>query len=130
MKLDKIFPKKYLSAVDLKGGQYCLTIDKIEWQNMRTKITDQATGETKHEYVDKPVVYFVGRVSGVVLNKTRVGQLGQALGIDDTDQAHGRQIVVYADGNQIMFKAAPPKVQTAQADAPVAEASTDGQPPA
>lgn len=109
MKLADLFPKKYLSAADLQGRQFMLTIRAIELRNMRTKETDPQTGETRHVFQDKPVVFFVGRKAGVVLNKTRTGQLAEALGIDDTEQAKGRQIVLYAKGDQLMFRAALPK---------------------
>jgi len=120
MKIDSLFPKKYLQAADLKGRAYQLTIDRIEMRAMRTKETNQVTGEVKFIMANKPVVYFRGRPSGVVLNKTRAGQLAEALGIEDTDQAHGQPIVIFADGNQIMFRAAAPKP-----DAKPAEGSGD-----
>jgi len=122
MKLADLFPKKYLSASDLKGRQFTLVIASVEMREMRNTETNPVTGKAEYSMIEKPVVYFEGRKPGVVLNKTRTQQLGKALGIDDTDQAAGRSIVLYADGNQLMFRAA-------KADPKTGEVPTNGQPP-
>lgn len=123
MKLADLFPKKYLQAADLQGRAFTLTIQAIELRNMRTKETNQVTGEVKYTMTDKPVVFFVGRKAGVVLNKTRTQQLAEALGIEDTEQARGKSVTLYASGNQLMFRAAPKVEQKAPAPEVMSDAA-------
>lgn len=108
MKLDELFPKKYLSADDLGGKPRTLRIRSIELRKMRNP-TDEcdAKGKRIYEMAQKPVVFFDKKFAGIVLNKTRVAELAQALGISDTDAARGLLIVAYPDGNHIHFRRAP-----------------------
>jgi len=125
VKLAQLFPKKYLQAADLGGKPRTLQIRSIEACEMRTP-TDRvdAKGKRVYEVSEKPVVFFHKKFAGIVLNKTRVAELGKALKIEDTDEARDKWIVAYPDGNQIHFRAAPaPQVNTETGEV------LDGQPP-
>lgn len=125
MKLDQLFPKKYLKAIDLGGKPRTLQIKAIEPREMRNPTNKfDADGKRIYEVVEKPVVFFHKKFAGIVLNKTRVAELGKALKIEDTDEARDKWIVAYPDGNQIHFRAAPaPQVNTETGEV------LDGQPP-
>jgi len=111
MKLADLFPRKYLQAADLQGKPRKLHIRVVKMCKMRnpTDETD-AKGKRIYEWVEKPVVFFHDKFAGVVLNKTRTVELGEALNIGDTDEAIDRWIVAYPQGNQIHFRAAPAPV--------------------
>ncbi len=130
MKINELFPKKYLQAVDLGGKPRTLQIRCIQFCKMRNPTDEVDTkGKRVYEVVKKPVVFFHKKFAGVVLNKTRTGELAAALAIEDTDHAADRWIVAYPDGNQIHFRAAPTQPQPA---AVVVDQQTgevmDGQP--
>ena len=78
------FPSNYLKASDLKGAQPVVTIDRIEFE---------AVGRTKEM---KPIVYFVGKEKGVVLNKTNANKIAELTGSTETDDWSGCQIRLYA----------------------------------
>jgi hypothetical protein len=127
VKLDQLFPKKYLQAADLAGKPRTLHIRSIEPRKMRNP-TDRydAKGKRVYEEVEKPVVFFHKKFAGIVLNKTRVAELADALKIEDTEEARDKWIIAFPDGNQIHFKATP----APQVDAATGEVLTNGQPPA
>ena len=78
MNIEKAFPSAYLKAADLQGKKPKVAIARVE----------MATFEGEGE---KPVVYFTGKDSGLVLNKTRALALGAAFG-PETDNWHGKTI--------------------------------------
>lgn len=84
MNIDKAFPSNYLKASDLGDAQPIVTIDRVEVE---------AIGRDKEL---KPVLYFVGKEKGVVLNKTNSNKIVGLLGSKDTDEWIGCKIRLYA----------------------------------
>ena len=84
MKISSAFPSKYLKASDIpEGRDISLKIDEVWMENME---------QSKDE---KPVLYFIGKDKGLVLNVTNGNTLADAYG-DDTDDWHGRPVALYA----------------------------------
>lgn len=80
MNINDQFPSKFLKANDLDGKQIIVT--------MRDCVVE-SIGEDK-----RPVLYFVGKDKGVVLNKTNANNVGDAYG-PDTDEWVGKKVVLY-----------------------------------
>ena len=80
MKISDAFPSKWLKASDLRGRSIVLKMDRIELEKL-----DKET---------KPVVYFVGKEKGLVLNKTNSNRIAEAYG-DDTDDWQDQFIELY-----------------------------------
>jgi hypothetical protein len=81
MRRDDIFKSKYFKASDV----YEDTQVKI-----RTVITE-ILGEERDE---KPVVYFIGKSKGLVLNLTNFNTIARICGSDETDNWAGQDIVL------------------------------------
>ena len=79
MKISKAFPSNYLKAADLDGREPILTIDRVEMED----IGDDGS---------KPVLYFVGKEKGLVLNKTNANTLCDILNDDESDHWSGQKI--------------------------------------
>lgn len=84
MNIDSVFPSHYLKASDLQGASPVVTIDRLEVEPI---------GRNKEM---KPVLYFVGKDKGLVLNKTNASKIAQFAGSKDTDDWHGTRIRLYA----------------------------------
>lgn len=80
MRISAAFPGQYLKAADLEGRQVTVSIDHVKMEDIG--------GDTK------PVVYFIGKERGLVLNKTNANNIGFLYG-DETDDWHGKQITMY-----------------------------------
>jgi single-stranded DNA-binding protein len=99
------FPSNYLKASDLKGAQPIVTIDRVEFE---------AVGRQREM---KPVVYFVGKEKGIVLNKTNANNITNIAGSAETDDWNGVRVKLYATHVEfqgetveaIRVKAAPPQ---------------------
>lgn len=74
---------KYLKCDDLGGRRVLVTIERMEAQ----KIEDE----------EKPVLYFVGKNKGLVLNRTNADSIIEITGTDETDEWEGKQIVLHPD---------------------------------
>lgn len=85
MKISELFPSKYASAADLKGGRPTLTIARLVIESLKSDRGDE----------DKPVLYFKGATKGLVLNKTN-GLIIAGLYGDETDGWIGKRITLYA----------------------------------
>lgn len=83
MNIDTAFPSKYLRAADLGDVQPIVTI---------ARVTVEAVGREQEQ---KPIVYFVGKSKGVVLNKTNSRAIAQIAGSSETDDWEGTQIQLY-----------------------------------
>ena len=81
--INDAFPSNYLKASDLKGAQAVVTIDRVEFEEV---------GRDKEE---KPVIYFVGKTKGVVLNKTNARKITEITGSAITEEWAGHAIVLY-----------------------------------
>jgi alanyl-tRNA synthetase len=71
--INDAFPSTFLKAYDLQGKTPTVTIDRVEFQQVRSGRT--GTTDTK------PIVYFTGKGKGLLLNKTNFyaeqgGQIG------------------------------------------------------
>lgn len=84
MNIDSAFPSNYLKASDLGTSAPVVTIDRLEVEPI---------GRNKEM---KPVLYFVGKEKGLVLNKTNAKKIAELTGSKDTDDWHGCQIRIYA----------------------------------
>ena len=102
--INDAFPSQYLKASDLQGQQPIVTIDRVEFE---------AVGRQKEM---KPVVYFIGKEKGVVLNKTNAKTISNLVGSFETDEWHGFRVRLYSANvefqgetvESIRVKAAPP----------------------
>jgi hypothetical protein len=84
LKLNDIFPARYLKAPDLQGKEWTLTIDRLELEAM---------GRTREE---KPVLYFVGAAKALKLNVTMARAIAQIAGSENTDDWRGVQVCLFA----------------------------------
>lgn len=92
MKMNDVFPSKYLKADDLEDGDWTLTI-----RNEDPVTHEEFTQKGKPTPDNKPVLHFKERdAKPLVLNKTNWKTIGQALGSDDSDDWCGRQITLFA----------------------------------
>ena len=81
MKIGQAFPSDYLKAADLGGKSIRVTVDSVSVE----KIGDD----------QKPVLHFVGKDKGLVLNKTNSNRIVEAVGSDETDDWTGWSFVLY-----------------------------------
>jgi hypothetical protein len=93
MNVNDMFPSKYLKSDDLKG-------QRVRLQIMSVTIEEVADNE------QKPVMRFIGKEKGMVLNKTNALALAVAFG-EDTITWQGREIELLAmpvmfQGKQVM----------------------------
>jgi len=80
MKINDMFPSKYLKCADLQGRSVKVTIDRIEVETL---------GENR-----KPVIYFRGKEKGLVANRTNCNTIADMYG-DDTNGWAGKEITIY-----------------------------------
>lgn len=85
MKVNQMFPSKYLSAADLQGQSVPVTMDRV--------IMEQIRSDGGLE--DKYVLYFRGKEKGLVLNITNANTIADLYGHETEDWA-GRQIILYS----------------------------------
>jgi hypothetical protein len=71
MKISSAFPSNYLKAADLQDRNVMVKMDRVSLE----KIGDD----------EKPVLYFVGKEKGMVLNKTNAQNIAVVYGDDTTD---------------------------------------------
>ncbi len=92
MKIGTAFPSKFLKAGDLPDGKFIkLRIDRVTTENVGRD--DQPE--------DKPVLYFVGKEKGMVLNRTNANCIADVYG-EETNDWSGRTIEVYR--TQVAFQ--------------------------
>lgn len=91
MKVNDMFPSRFLTGEDLAGKTCQVTIAQVKAEQMR----DPQSRET----VTKWVLYFSESKSGrgLVLNKTLAGQIAKALTADDTEAWTGKKIAIYPE---------------------------------
>jgi hypothetical protein len=80
MQISSAFPSEFLRAQDLQGRAVNVVIDRIELRDVG--------GD------HKPVVYFMGKQRGLVLNKTNALEIGNYYG-DETDAWQGQPVQLY-----------------------------------
>lgn len=84
MKMSEAFPSKYLKAADLQGKQARVVMDRVD---------EEQVGNNPNED-PKPILYFVGKEKGMVLNKTNAGNIADTYG-DDSEDWHGEEIILF-----------------------------------
>jgi hypothetical protein len=82
--INDAFPSNYIKASDLGDVQPVVSIDRVEVEPV---------GRTKEM---KPVIYFVGKEKGMVLNKTNSKKIAEIAGSGDTDDWHGVEVKLFA----------------------------------
>lgn len=80
MNINAAFPSTYLKAADLQGRSASVVMDRVS--------LEEIGGE------HKPVLYFVGKERGLVLNKTNSTIIAEMHG-SETDDWPGKAIVLY-----------------------------------
>lgn len=93
MNINSAFPTKYISAPDLNGKAVRVTIDAV---------TSEKVGDD-----NKPVMHFVGKEKGFVLNRVNSAILTNAIGSPETDNWIGWSIVIYPTMAQFQGKPTP-----------------------
>ena len=106
MNISELYPSKYIKADDLKGQQAPVTVMSITVEEIADK-----------EF--KPVMRFMGKEKGMVLNKTNALGCAAVWG-DDTITWQGQQAILLAapvmfQGKQVMGLQLLPKLQQQQA---------------
>ena len=81
--IEEAFPSQFLRACDLKGATTTVTIEKVLYELVG------------RERETKPVVYFVGKTKGVVLNKTNARKITELAGSGITEEWTGVAIALY-----------------------------------
>jgi hypothetical protein len=89
MKLNDMFPSKYVKGEDLGGKSFVVTIARVVVEKMRPN-----PGRPEEE---KFVLYTVEGHKGIILSKTIAGQIAQITGSDDSDHWPGKKIEVYPE---------------------------------
>jgi hypothetical protein len=84
MNLNDAFPSKFLKASDLHGAEPIVTIDKVLFEPV---------GRSREM---KPVVYFVGKEKGLILNVTNGRKITDLCGSEETDDWTGKKIKLYS----------------------------------
>lgn len=123
MKLNELYPSKYLAADDI-DGEVVGTIKKLVFEEMK---------DNEGNSQDKPVLYFQGVDKGMVLNKTNGTRISTIHG-DETDLWIGKRItlvkeMVDAFGKSswaIRVKPTPPPAKTKAAFQPANDEAEDG----
>lgn len=111
MKMNDVFPSKFVKADDLKGKQVLCVISHVTVE----KIGDDT----------KPVIYFQGKEKGLVCNKTNFGRIAYVYG-DESDEWTGKEIVLYPEMTD--FQGKPMwaiRVKPPEARAPVSSAPAE-----
>jgi len=81
MKIGTAFPSTFLKADDLQGRRVTVQIDTV---------TVEDIGDDR-----KPVLHFMGKDKGLVLNKTNAAAVTEIAGTDETGDWHGVTVVLY-----------------------------------
>jgi len=81
MRVSDAFPSQYLKSADLQGRTVTVTIDRY---------TIEDVGDDR-----KPILYFVGKDKGLVLNKTNANEIAFTCG-DDMDDWIGQKIELFS----------------------------------
>lgn len=87
MRMNDVFPSTYLKADDIpKGSVVSARIDRVEKEEL---------GQGKDKET-KPVMYFIGKEKGLVMNKTNWQMVAYAYG-DESDDWHGQGVQIVRD---------------------------------
>jgi hypothetical protein len=81
--IDALFPSKWLKASDLGTRRVTVRMSHVKVEEV---------GQKKEK---RPVLYFKGTDKGLVLNVTNATMIKEVTGSHETDDWHGRQILLY-----------------------------------
>ena len=87
MKLDELFPSRWLKGADLNGQQPVVSIAKVSMETVQ----NQDGGEEQ-----KPGVWFNGTDKGLILNRTNGDAIAKLHG-DETNKWTGQQIMLVTE---------------------------------
>ena len=93
MKINEAFPGMYLVAADLKDREVKVQINQVR------------EGEVGGEM--KPVMYFVGKEKGLVMNKTNWNTVTEIAGTDESDEWTGQDVILFATETEFQGKRVP-----------------------
>jgi hypothetical protein len=123
MNINTAFPSNYLKAGDLAGTAVSVTIREVAMEEV---------GRTKEK---KPVVYFVGKDKGVVLNRVNSNKIAELAGSFDTEDWGGTVIALYPTETEFAgetvecIRVRAPKVNGKPKAAPAAAETTEDEIP-
>lgn len=80
MKISAAFPSKYLKAADLQDRNITVRMSHVKIETLNDD--------------EKPVLYFIGKEKGIVLNKTNATNISIAYG-DDTNEWQDKEIILF-----------------------------------
>ncbi len=89
MKLEEMFPSRYVKGQDLQGRDVIVTLASVQPERMRPN--------SQSPELQKFVLYTVEGKKGVVLSKTLASQIARALGSDDSDDWTGMKVTLYPE---------------------------------
>ena len=89
MKVNTMFPSRFLQGKDLQGRAVTVTIAKIQLESMRP--TPQSPE------IEKYVLYTEEGKKGIVLSKTLANQIARVVGSDETDDWLGKKVTLYPE---------------------------------
>ena len=81
MNVNDTFPSNYLKAADLQNREISVTISHVEMQTIGTD--------------HKPILFFMGKQKGVVLNKTNAMNIASAYG-PEMDLWQGKPVILFS----------------------------------
>ena len=84
--INDAFPSKYLKCSDLRGARPVVTIARFVIE----KVAKSRDGKEQ-----KPVIYFVGKEKGLMLNKTNAMKITEIIGSAITEEWIGHAIRLY-----------------------------------
>lgn len=84
MDIRKMFPSKWLSAIDLDGKAYTLTIERVTVEEL----------QGQHGPEEKPAVWFKGSDKALILNRTNTETIMSAYG-PNTDGWVNQKVELY-----------------------------------
>ena len=88
MNVNEAYPSDFIRAVDLKGREWSVNIERVESREMND-------GKVK------PIVFFVKVAKGLVLNRTNAMTIASYYG-PETDGWRGKEIILYPA--KVMFQ--------------------------
>ena len=88
MKIDTLFPTRWLHPEQLGGRAVVVTIQSVTLEEMHNQTTN------KKEM--KPAVAFVGKTKLLILNKTQALAIARITGQNDTDNWAGKKVTLSA----------------------------------
>jgi arabinogalactan endo-1,4-beta-galactosidase len=71
MRIDSAFPSQYLKAADLQGKKITVTMSHVDMEDIGGDL--------------KPILYFIGKDKGLVLNKTNSNTIAMMHGYETED---------------------------------------------